>query len=155
MKKLLIISLLVFVSSYTFAFNPIVDVRDNLIWTAGKSAEIGEAIKVGGGGDLAVGETSTSFLASIAEYRFLVFSYGGTRTNRNDANFTDTAKIGFRLNSFFGLFKNPPTQEMSFLQNVNIGPSYAMNLLSSPHVGTFFIDLNYTFGHASNPATSQ
>lgn len=131
---------------WAFAFNPILDIRDNLVWTVGKAAEVGEAIKIGGGGDLKVGETSTSMLASIAQYRFLVFSYGGTRVNRNDENFTDTAKVGFRLNTFFGWFKNPPTPEMAWLQNVNVGPSYAMNLINSPHVGTFFIDLNYQFG---------
>lgn len=148
MKRMLVIAgfLMMLPLRPAAAFNLIDDVREKLVWTVGQNAQIGTAVKLAGSGDLEVGETATSFLAGIAEYRFLVFSYGGTRVNRRDADFTDTAKVGFRLNTFFGLFKNPPTSEMAFLQNVNIGPSFAFNMISSPHTGTLFLDLNYEFG---------
>lgn len=141
-----VIALLVSLCPKAHAFNPLTDLRENVVWTFGKTAEVGEAVKLCGAGDLKAGETATSMLAGIADYRFLSLSYGGTRTNRNDTNFTDTAKIGLRLNSFFGWFKNPPTPEMAFLQNINVGPSFAMSLFSSPHAGTLFLDVNYTFG---------
>jgi hypothetical protein len=151
MKKLLLLLavLLLWPNRPVFAWNPLTDVRDNLIWTFGKTAEVGEAVKLCGAGDLKPGETATSMLAGIADYRFLSFSYGGTRVNKADTNFTDTAKIGLRLTSFFDLFKNPPTAEMAWMRNLNIGPSYAMSLFNSPHAGTLFLDINFTFGKAT------
>jgi hypothetical protein len=128
------------------AWNPITDIRDNVVWTFGKTAEVGEAVKLGGAGTIKNGETTTSMMAGIADYRFLTFSYGGTIVNREDSNFTDSAKIGFKVISFLGWFKNAPTDEMSLLKNVNIGPAFSMPLFRSPHAGTIFLDVNYTFG---------
>ena len=129
-----------------FAWNPVNDVRDNLTWTFGKKAEVGVAVKVAGAGDLKKGETATSMLAGVFDYRFLCFSYGGTRVNRNAQNFTDTIKVGFKVTNFFGWFKNPPTPEMGFLQNLNIGPSFSMPVFTAPRAGTVFVDGNYSFG---------
>ena len=128
------------------AKNLIMDVRENLVWTFGKTAEVGQGVKIAGGGDLDEGDTTTSFLAGIADYRFLTFSYGGTRINRSDENFTDTMKVGIRLSSFFALFRNEPTPEMSWMKNLNIGPSFAIPLFSRPRSGALFIDINYSFG---------
>lgn len=133
-----------------FAFNPVTDIRDNLIWEFGKTAEVGTAVKLAGAGDLKSGETATSMLAGIADYRFLSLAYGGTRVNKADQNFTDTAKIGLRLTSFFDLFKNPPTPEMAWLRNLNVGPSYTMSLFNSPHAGTLFLDINYVWGSSAS-----
>lgn len=129
-----------------FAFNPVTDIRDHTVWTFGKAAEIGTAVKFAGGGELKSGETASSFLAGIAEYRFLALSYGGTRVNKSNADLIDTAKIGLRLNAFLDWFKNAPTPEMALLRNINIGPSVAMPLLSSPHVAVWLMDINYQFG---------
>jgi hypothetical protein len=131
---------------FAFAWNPVTDVRENVKWTFGKAAEIGTAVKLAGPGELKAGQTATSVLAGVADYRWFSFSIGGTRVNQNDANFTDTAKIGLRLNSFFDWFTNPVTPEMAFLKNLNVGPSYAMSMFSEPHVGTLFLDINYRFG---------
>jgi hypothetical protein len=152
---LLVVVFMLWSNKPVFAFNPITDFRDNLQWTFGQSAEVGEALKLWGDGDLENGETTSSLLASIAQYRFMVFSYGGTRTNKNDANFTDTAKFGFRLTSFFDLFKNPPTAEMAWMRDLNIGPSIAVPLISKDHPVALFLDINFQFGRASNPVTSQ
>ena len=143
---LLVTSLIVASTGTLFAWNPITDIRENIEWTIGKEAQVGTAIKIGGAGDLDSGETTTSLLAGIANYRFMTFSYGGTRINKANSNFTDTAKLGLRLTKFFDWFKNPPTPEMELLRNVNIGPSYSIPLLSSPRNGALFLDLNYTFG---------
>lgn len=153
MKKLLF-ALCLSLSARVYAWNPITDVRDNVVWTFGKTAEVGEAVKIAGGGDLANGETTTSVLAGIADYRWFCLSYGGTRVNHTDQNFTDTAKVGIRLNAFFNWFKNPTTPEMEFLKNLNVGPSYSMSLFSSPHVGTLFLDINYRFGSAPAPVSA-
>ena len=147
-NALLAVSLL---SGSALAFNPLTDIQEKTVWTFGKTAEVGTAVKLGGGGNLDRGATTSSFLAGIAEYRFLALSYGGTRVNSNDATLTDTAKLGIRLGPILGWFKNAPTPEMSILKNLNIGPSFAMSLLSSPHQGTWFFDLNYQFG--GSPST--
>lgn len=143
MKKIIALTLL---SGTAFAFNPVTDVRDNLKWTLGKTAEAGTAIKLAGAGDLDNGDTTTSVLAGVFDYRWFTFSYGGTKINRANQDFTDTAKIGLRLTSFFDFFKNPPTPEMGFLRNVNIGPSFASPIFSSNRAGTLFLDFNYQFG---------
>jgi len=128
------------------AWNPITDVRDNLQWTFGKKAEAGLAVKLAGAGNLESGDTATSALAGIADYRFLTFSYGGIKVNNNDAKVTDTFKVGFRITSFFDLFKNPPTQEMAFMRNLNVGPAISSPIISRSHPVTLFFDVNYQFG---------
>jgi hypothetical protein len=146
MKKLIVLALLLYPLQQAAAFNPITDFRENVQWTFGKAAEVGTAVKLAGSGDMKPGDTSTSILAGIADYRWFSFSVGGTRVNQSNADFTDTAKLGLKLTSFFDWFKNPPTPEMSFLRNLNIGPSYAVSMFSSPHGGTLFLDINYRFG---------
>ena len=140
---------LVYGTERAFAWNPITDVRDNLIWTFGQKAEAGIAVKLAGAGDLEPGDTATSALAGIADYRFLSFSYGGIVVNKNDAKPTDTFKIGFRLTSFFDLFKNPPTPQMTFLRDVNIGPALSCPVISRTHPVTLFLEANYAFGGTS------
>ena len=131
-----------------FAWNPLTDLRDNVVWQFGKQAEAGLAVKLAGAGDLEPGDTATSVLAGIADYRFLTLSYGGIKVNKNDTKITDTAKIGFRITSFFDLFKNPPTAEMAFLRNLNVGPALSMPIISRTHPVTLFFDVNYAFGGA-------
>lgn len=144
MKKVLLVTLFS-LSSTAFAWNPVTDVRENWVWTLGKTAEVGTAVKITGAGDLKPGETALSMLAGVADYQFLTFSYGGTRINKSNENFTDTAKIGIRLTKFFDWFKNGPTEEMAWMRNLNVGPSFSMPLLSEPHAGTLFLDINYRF----------
>lgn len=129
-----------------YAFNPITDVRDNWKWTFGEQAEAGTAIKLWGGSDIDAGRTASSFLAGIADYRFLKFSYGAIRDNISGANLGDTFKVGVKLSGFFDWFKNPPTESMSFLKNFNIGPAYSIPVFTAPHAGILFIDFNYVFG---------
>jgi len=135
-----------FLTSACWGWNPITDVRDNLQWTFGKKAETGVAVKIAGAGDLEKGDTATSALAGIADYRFLALSYGGIVVNRGDAHPTDTFKLGFKLTSFFDLFKNPPTAEMEFMRNINIGPAMSMPVISRTHPVTWFLQANYEFG---------
>lgn len=129
-----------------FAWNPVTDVRDNLKWTFGQKAEAGIAVKIGGAGDLERGDTATSMLAGIADYRFLAFSYGGIRVNTNDAKVTDSFKVGYKITSFFDLFKNPPTPEMAWMRNVNFGPVMSMPVIARKHPITWFLEANYSFG---------
>lgn len=138
-----------------FAWNPLTDVRDNLQWTFGKKVEAGLAVKLAGAGDLERGDTATSALAGIFDYRFLAFSYGGIRVNKNDANVTDTAKLGYKVTSFFDWFKNPPTPEMAWMRNLNIGPALSMPIIARKHPVTLFLDINYQFGGtAPSPAAT-
>lgn len=147
MKKLIrILWILGLLPVAAAAWNPITDVRDNVQWTFGKTAEVGTAIKLAGGTDMEVGTTATSMLAGIFDYRWISFSYGGTRVNKNAENFTDTAKVGLQLTKFFDWFKNPTTPEMAFMRNLNIGPSFSMPIWDTPRVGTVFLDVNYRFG---------
>jgi hypothetical protein len=123
-----------------FAVNPLKDFLDNTTFPIGESASAGTAI------NLRNGKTSTSFLAEIMDYRMFAFSYGGTRVNESDANFTDTAKVGLKLAWVFSQFTNSLPPSASFLKNINVGPSIAMSLLSTPRQVTPFFDINYTFG---------
>lgn len=149
LKRIIVV---MFVSSACWAWNPVTDLRENVVWTFGKTAEMGTAMKIAGAGDLKSTELANSALMGIADYRFLTLSYGGTIIDRDGTQFTDTAKIGFRLNKFFDWFKNPITPEMEFLRNINIGPSFAMPLFTEPHAGALFVDFNYRFGSAGSVA---
>lgn len=131
------------------AFNPVTDFQGNWVWTLGKQAEVGTAIKLWGDGDLDNGDTTTSLLAGIGEYRALVASYGVTRTDKAGANPTDTFKLGLKATYFFDWFKNPPTAEMAWMRNINAGPSIAMPLIGKNHPVALFFDLNYQFGGPS------
>jgi hypothetical protein len=121
------------------AFNPFQDVLDNTTFPVGQIASAGTAI------NLRNGDTSTSFLATVAQYRMLDLSAGGTRVNASDANFTDTVKLGFDLGWFFSQFKNSLPPQAQFLRNINLGPSYAISAVTNPGKGYPFFDINYSF----------
>jgi hypothetical protein len=149
MKKLIklgLISLMAFgwetgCSQMAQAWNPWTDLTQNVVWKLGQSAQAGE------GYNFTTKTWDTSALAEVAEYRFLSFSYGGTQINGDSSAATDTFKVGVLSNFFFGLFKNQPTPEMAWLENLNIGPSYAIPVFSgnTGHKGTFLLDVNYRF----------
>lgn len=143
MKKLLALALVVCFVAPSYAVNPLKDFLENTTFPIGEAASVGTAV------NLRNGETSTSVLAEVMDYRMFAFSWGGTRVNTNDANFTDTGKVGLKLAWVFSQFSNSLPASASFLQNINLGPSVAMNLLSNPHVVTPFFDVNYTFGGGS------
>lgn len=140
MKKLLFALVFLFAPwRPAAAFNPIQDVLDNTTFPIGTVASAGTAI------NLKNGDTSTSMLALIAQYRMLDFSAGGTRVNKSDSNFTDTVKLGLDLGWFFSQFKNNLPPQAQFLKNVNIGPSYAISAFAKPGQGYPFFDINFQF----------
>jgi hypothetical protein len=140
MKKIPVF-LALFLCSSCLAYNPITDIEQNTTFPIGQAASAGTAV------NLRNGQTSTPMLAEIAVYRnMLALSYGGTRVNQSDANFTDTAKIGLNLSWVFSKFSNQLPAQAQFLKNLNVGPSFAINLISGPRKGTPFMDLNYVFG---------
>lgn len=124
------------------AWNPVTDVRDNVVWKFGQSAQAGS------GYDFAGKHWDTSALAEIAEYRFLSLSYGATWLDANSNKATDTIKIGFLSSFFFSMFTNKPTPEMAWMMNLNVGPSIACPVFSGStgHKGVFLFDINYKFG---------
>lgn len=149
MKKLILLVavFLMWPNRPVFAWNPVTDLRENVIWTFGKAADIGTAVKLTGSDtQMKDGETATSMLAGIADYRFLTLSYGGTQTNKAGTTMTDTMKVGLRLTSFFDLFTHPTTPEMAWMKNINVGPSLSLPLFSTPRVGILLLDANYRFG---------
>lgn len=130
-----------------FAFNPITDIRDNVVWTFGQSAQAGE------GYDFSAKKWDTSALAEIAEYRFLSLSYGATFLDANTQTPTDTIKMGFLSSFFFKMFTHQPTPQMQWMENLNVGPSFAIPVFSGQtgHKGVFLLDINYRF---SGPTAS-
>ena len=137
-KKVMVCLLL---SSMCYGWNPIADFREQTVWTFGQSAQAGE------GYDFAAAKWDTSALAEIAQYRFLSLSYGATWLTKDSNQATDTIKIGFLSSFFFKLFAHQPTPQMQWMQNLNIGPSFACPVFSSSngHKGVFLLDLNYRF----------
>lgn len=125
-----------------FAWNPITDIRDNVVW------KFGQAATAGSGYDFSAKKWDTSALAEVAEYRFLSLSYGATFLDSGSNQATDTIKLGFLSSFFFKLFANQPTPEMAWMLNLNIGPSYAIPVFSggTGHKGVFLLDCNYKFG---------
>ena len=136
---------LALLSGTAFAFNPITDIRDNVIWKFGQSAQAGE------GYDFSAKKWDSSALAEIAEYRFLSLSYGATWLDADSNQATDTIKLGILSSFFFKLFTNKPTPQMQWMENLNIGPSYSMPVFSKStgHKGVVLLDINFTFGGAS------
>ena len=125
------------------AFNPLTDIQQNLQWKFGSVAQAGE------GYNFTSKQWDTSALAEIAEYRFISFSYGGTQLDQNSNAATDTFKVGFLSNFFFQLFKNQPPPSMMWMENLNVGPSFAIPVFSQStnHKGTFLMDINFKFGN--------
>ena len=148
MKKYIVaLVVLASFSGRASAFNLITDIRDNVVWTFGQNAQAGE------GYDFAAKKWDTSALAEIAEYRFLSLSYGATFLDANSSQSTDTIKLGFLSSFFFKMFTNKPTPQMAWMQNLNVGPSYAMPVFSGStgHKGVFLLDINYRFSGAVIP----
>lgn len=145
MNKIVLLMLLAFPA---YAYNPITDIEQNTTFPIGQAASAGTAV------NLRTGETSTSMLAEIAVYRnMLALSYGGTRVNKADANFTDTAKVGLNLSWVFSKFTNQLPAQAQFLKNLNVGPSFAINLIGGPRKGVPFMDINYVFGNGGTAPT--
>ena len=126
-----------------FAWNPITDIQQNTTFPIGQAASAGTAV------NLRNGDLAASALAQLVNYRMFSGWYGGTFVNKTDASMTDTAKIGINLGYFLASFANNPPL---ILQNLVVGPSFAMSLISTPRVGTPFFDVNYKFGGAAAPA---
>jgi hypothetical protein len=123
-----------------FAWNPVNDVLQNTTFPIGQVAEAGTAV------NLKDGSTATSMLAGIADYRMFALSYGATRDNTSGANFGDTLKLGFKINWLLKQFTQPLPPSAQFLQNINIGPSIASNVMFGPRQINYFFDINYQFG---------
>lgn len=119
------------------AFNLITDIENQATFPIGQAASAGTAI------NLRNGTLAASFLAEVANYRMFSAWYGGTYVNKTDNALTDTAKIGLNLGYFLTGFVNKPPV---ILANLVVGPSYAINLITTPRVGTPFFDVNYRFG---------
>ncbi len=129
------------------AFNLITDVEQNTLFTVGQTAAAGTAV------NLRNGQYSASELAQISQYRMLSLWYGGTEVGRGDNTFTmtDSLKIGLNLSYFLSKFTNPLPPSAQWLNNIVVGPSFAMSVFSTPRVGTPFVDINYAFGSATTP----
>ena len=119
------------------AFNLVTDVEQQATFPIGQAASAGTAV------NLRNGQLAGSALAELANYRMFSAWYGGTYVNSTDKSMTDTAKIGINLGYFLTGFVNKPPM---ILQNLVVGPSFAMSLISTPRVGTPFFDINYRFG---------
>jgi hypothetical protein len=141
-KKLLVLALFLMVPwRPAAAFNLVTDIQNNVVWTFGQSAQAGE------GYDFSAQKWDSSVLAEIAEYRFLSLSYGATFLDSSSNNATDTIKIGMLSSFFFKLFTHQPTPQMAWMENLNIGPSFAIPVFSGStgHRGVLLLDINYRF----------
>jgi hypothetical protein len=135
MKKLLMLCL--FIATPSLAFNLITDIEQQTTFPIGQAASAGTAV------NLRNGSLSVSALAELSNYRMISFWYGGTFVNPSDGSMTDTAKIGLNIGYFLTGFVNRPPL---LFQNIVVGPSFAMSIISTPRVGTPFFDINYRFG---------
>lgn len=145
LKKVVLVLLAVGLACFpkkAHAFNLINDIKTNVQWKFGQAAQAGE------GYDFTSDKWDSSALAEIAEYRFLSFSYGATFLDSSSSKATDTFKMGVLSSFFFNWFVNKPTPEMAWMQNLNIGPSFAVPVFSggTGHKGVFLLDCNYKFG---------
>jgi hypothetical protein len=140
---LAISAVLLFGPRWANAFNVVKDIRENVKW------EFGQAAQAGQGYDFSSKKWDVSALAEIAEYRFLSASYGATFLDANSSKATDTFKVGILSNFFFKLFTNPPTPQMQWMQNLNIGPSYAIPVFSgnTGHRGVLLLDISIDANH--------
>lgn len=143
-----VLALLVSCLPKAHAFNPVTDVQDNLRWTLGEQASLGTAYKIGGSGDVKVGERGDSVMFGIFDYRFLKESYGVIK-DANGSNVGDGLKTGLMLNYFLGWFKSPQTPAMQVLNNVNIGPTFTIPVLTDSQPlkhPSVWLEANYQFG---------
>lgn len=132
-----------------FAFNPITDVQQNLKWTLGEEAALGTAYKIGGSGAVKIGQRGDSAMLGIFDYRFTKVSYGAISNPQDGSKIGDGLKVGLQLNYFLGWFQSPQTPAMQVLNNVNIGPTITIPLLtdSTPlKHPSIWMECNYRFG---------
>lgn len=131
------------------AFNPLTDVQDNLRWTLGEQAALGTAYKIGGSGETKIGQRGDSVMFGIFDYRFIKESYGAISDPQNGNKIGDGLKTGLMLNYFLGWFKSPQTPAMQLLNNINIGPTITIPLLTDPQPlkhPSVWLEANYQFG---------
>jgi hypothetical protein len=148
MKYYLLLIGLVF-SSSAWGWNPITDVQDNLKWTLGEEVAIGTAYKIGGGGPILVGQRGDSAMLGIFDYRCLKMSYGAISDPQNGSKIGDGLKAGLMLNYFLGWFKSPQTPAMQLLNNINIGPTITIPLLTDSQPlqhPSIWVEANFRFG---------
>ena len=134
---------------FAFAWNPVTDVQDNLLWTLGEQAQIGTAYKLAGGGTVGNGQRGDSVMLGIFDYRFTKLSYGMISDPQNGSRIGDGLKGGIQLNYFLNWFKSPQTPAMALLKNVNIGPVFTVPLISTSKPfqgGALWLEANYSFG---------
>lgn len=132
-----------------FAYNPVTDIQDNLKWTLGEQAAIGTAYKVAGSGEFKTGQRGDSAMFGIFDYRFIKMSYGAISNPQDGSRVGDGLKAGLMMNYFLGWFKSPQTDMMKVLNNVNIGPTVTVPLLTDSRPFTHpsvWIEANYQFG---------
>jgi len=132
-----------------YGWNPVTDVQNNLVWTAGTEVSIGTAYKLGGSGPARNGMRGDSVMFGIFDYRFLSESYGAINDPNGGGKLGDGLKTGLLLNYFLGWFKNPETPVMKALQNVNVGPVITTPILSSDHpfkTIDYWVEANLKFG---------
>jgi hypothetical protein len=150
MKRLLIITSLCLIgNSVSYCWNPITDIQEQLKWTLGEEAALGTAYKIGGSGDVKIGQRGDSAMLGIFDYRFVKVSYGAISNPQNNEKIGDGFKTGLMLNYFLGWFKSPQTPAMQLLQNVNIGPAVTIPLFSDPQPlkhPSVWLECNYKFG---------
>lgn len=155
MKKIIVLSLLLgWPLTPAMAWNPIRDVQENLKWTLGEQAALGTAYKLAGGGEYENGKRGDSAMFGIFDYRFLKTSYGAISNPENGSKIGDGIKAGLKLNYFLGWFKSPQTPVMALLNNINIGPTYTVPLLTSPRNGILWLEANYSFEKAIIPPSA-
>lgn len=136
------------------AFNPILDIQDKLVWTLGEEAALGTAYKIAGSGDVKIGQRGDSAMFGIFDYRFIKESYGIIKNTEDGSKLGDGLKTGLKLNYFLGWFKSPQTPAMQLLNNINIGPTITIPVLTDPQPfkhPSVWIEANYQFGGNKTP----
>lgn len=128
------------------AFNLLTDIQQQTQWTLGSAVDAGTAVvlRKADAYNAVGGQYVGSALASIANYRMVSVSAGGTFFPQGDGTLkaVDTAKVGLNLSYIFSGFLNQPP---AILKNLVVGPSVAMSMVSTPHVLVPLIDINYQF----------
>ena len=147
MKRIIVSLLLSSIVVPCYGFNLLTDIQQNTQWTLGSAVETGTAVALRSDSSTNIkgGEFVGSALASLANYRFLNLSAGGTFIPQQDGSLKafDTGKIGINLGYFLKGFTN---QAPAIIQNMVFGPSLATTLVTTPHIFIRMFDINYTFG---------
>ncbi len=131
------------------AFNPVTDVQDNLIWTAGSQAQLGTAYKMVGSGPVERGHRGDSLTLGIFDYRFIKEGYTVINDPSSGGRLGDGLKTGLMLNYFLGWFKSPQTPIMQALNNVNVGPVITVPMFSASkpfREVDLWLEANWQFG---------